>query len=412
MPTADLRIVLAGILAFLFAVPSFAASVAPNVAADDEEVLDPIHHVADGHYLDFSPGPKIQLPRIFIVRDEAGSLGIKFFRSGEAAVASGLFHAPTHDDDADHDTDSDEHADDDSEAAHDDDQDAEHAAADTDSQETQTDEHAAADGEDADGHAEITSLVPASGQLVADLSITRHIVFAWLIAALLFISMVRMARRYSSGVGRETAPKGKWQNTVETMVLFVRDEIARPNIGPTGDRYVPFLLTVFFFILGCNLIGLVPFSATATANITVTAVLAIFTFVVVHWNAKKDYWMHILWPPGIPMIVKPILIPIEIIGIFIKPFVLAVRLFANMTAGHLVILSLIGLIFVFKTIWMAPVSIAFSLFIYLLEILVAFLQAYIFAMLSALYIGAAVEEHDHHEEHHAAEELEHSLSPA
>ena len=365
-------------------------------AADDEE-LDAIHHVADGHYLDFSPGPKVQLPRIFIVRNAEGALGIKFFRSGKAAVASGLFHAPSHDED-DHSSDGDDHSGTDDHAEANDHGDAEYAAA-------------GEDAKDDGGYAEITTLVPTSGELVADLSITRHIVFAWLIGLLLFVSMTRLARRYARGVGRDTAPKGMWQNAVETMVIFVRDEIARPNIGPTGDKYVPFLLTVFFFILGCNLIGLVPFSATATANITVTAVLAIFTFVITHWNAKKDYWMHILWPPGIPMIVKPILIPIEIIGIFIKPFVLAVRLFANMTAGHLVILSLIGLIFVFKTFWMAPVSIAFSLFIYMLEILVAFLQAYIFAMLSALYIGAAVEEHDHHEEHHA-EEVEHSLSPA
>ncbi len=383
---------------FAFQLSSVGNASAEVAASGDDEKLDPIHHVADGHYLDFSPGPKVQLPRIFLIRDGEGSLGLKFFRSGKAAVASGLFHAPA--DHAEDDHAEDDHAEDDHSESESDDG---HAAEATD------DDHA---DEEAGGHGEITSLVPTSGELVADLSITRHIVFAWIVALFLLIALTRIAGRYAKGIGRDTAPKGKWHNAVESMVLFVRDEIARPNIGPTGDKYVPFLLTVFFFILGCNLIGLVPFSATATANITVTAVLAIFTFIITHWNAKKDYWMHILWPPGIPLIVKPILIPIEIIGIFIKPFVLAVRLFANMTAGHLVILSLIGLIFAFKSFGMAPVSIAFALFIYTLEILVAFLQAYIFAMLSALYIGAAVEEHDHHEDHHHADEIEPSLSPA
>jgi F-type H+-transporting ATPase subunit a len=200
-------------------------------------------------------------------------------------------------------------------------------------------------------------------------------------------------------------------NALEALILYVRDEVARPNIGAKADKYVPFLLSLWFLILGANLIGLIPLSVTSTANINVTAVLALFTFFVVQVNGTKDYWQHILWPPGIPTWVKFMLVPVEILGLFIKPFVLAVRLFANMTAGHLVILSFIGLIFTFKGLFgavggfgVAPVSVAFALFIYLIEILVAFLQAYIFVMLSALYIGAAVEEHEHHGNHDADSE--------
>jgi F-type H+-transporting ATPase subunit a len=162
------------------------------------------------------------------------------------------------------------------------------------------------------------------------------------------------------------------------------------------------------------MIGLVPFGATATSNLMVTAVLAVCTFVVIQLNGSKHYWKHIFWPPGVPVLIKPILIPIEFLGIFTKPFALAIRLFANMTAGHLVILSLIGLIFSFSQLFgpgagygVSPVSIAFSLFIYLLELLVAFIQAYIFTMLSALFIGMAIED-----QHHEAPEEGHLPAPA
>ena len=200
-------------------------------------------------------------------------------------------------------------------------------------------------------------------------------------------------------------------------ISFVRNDIAKPNLGDKTDKYLPYLLTAFFFILTCNLLGLVPFGATATSNLMVTVVLATFTFILTQLGGTKDYWMHILWPPGIPTFVKPILMPVEILGILTKPIALAIRLFANMTAGHLVILSLIGLIFSFANIFgpgagygVAPVSIAFALFIYLLELLVSFIQAYVFTMLSALFIGMAVAEHhhdhdeahgDHHADHHA-----------
>jgi F-type H+-transporting ATPase subunit a len=217
-----------------------------------------------------------------------------------------------------------------------------------------------------------------------------------------------LGRRYKKGIGRDTAPRGLFQNLFETLVVFVRDEIAKPNLGHKYERFMPYLLTAFFFILTCNLLGLVPFGATATSNLMVTAVLATFTFLLTQFNGSRDYWLHILWPPGVPTLVKPIMIPVEIVGIFTKPIALAIRLFANMTAGHLVILSLVGLIFTFRNLFgpaagagVSPVSVAFALFIYLLELLVAFIQTYVFTLLSALFIGMAVAEHHDHE--HPAE---------
>ncbi|QXD13990.1 F0F1 ATP synthase subunit A [Rhodocaloribacter litoris] len=323
----------------------------------EEEELDPVHHVADGYYLDFSPFGKAELPRLFVVRRADGRLGFDVFGSTHAALESGRY---------------------------------------------------VAEGGDPGGHGSYLDavIVPAEGELVVDLSITRHLVFAWIGALIVLLIFVSLARRYQRGIGRETAPRGIFQNLFETLIVFVRDEIARPNLGEKAGRYLPYLLSVFFFILTCNLLGLVPFGATATSNLMITAVLAAFTFLLTQFGGSKDYWLHIFWPPGVPTFVKPILIPVEILGIFTKPFALAIRLFANMTAGHLVILSLIGLIFTFRGLFgtgagvgVAPVSVAFSLFIYLLELLVAFIQAYIFTMLSALFIGMAVEEHHHHEAH-------------
>ncbi|NND70596.1 MAG: F0F1 ATP synthase subunit A [Rhodothermales bacterium] len=377
----------------VIAVPAMSAVV----PADDEEELDAVHHVADGDYLDFSPFGKVYLPRIFLIRDADGGIGINFFGSTKKALASGAYHfedlhaaADDHSDD-EHagETEADDHSDD-------------SPASDASAQDAGHDDAADA------GHSEDGILVPVEGDLLLDLSITRHLVFVWFIALLVIVIFSWMARRYAAGIGSDTAPQGKVQNALEAFITWVRDDIARPNIGPKADKYVPYLLTLWFFILGANLIGLVPLGATSTANITITAVLAVFTFVVTNASGTKDYWKHIFWPPGVPLPVKFVLVPIEFIGIFIKPFVLAVRLFANMTAGHLVILSLLGLIFSFKSYFVAPVSVGFALFIYLIEVLVAFLQAYIFVMLSALYIGTAVEEHDHHDHGHG-ESHDHSL---
>ncbi len=226
-----------------------------------------------------------------------------------------------------------------------------------------------------------------------DISITRHVVFMWLAVAILLITFFVVTRKYK----KSFVPHGV-SNVVELLIVFVRDDIARPTIGKGYERFLPYLLTAFFFILTCNFIGLVPWAATATSNISVTATLAILSFIVIQAggmikNGPIGYFKGLI-PHGVPFWLLPIMFVVELLGLFTKPFALAIRLFANMTAGHIVILALLGLIFFLKTAFIAPVSIAFALFIYLLEILVALLQAYIFTMLSSLFIGMAVHQ-DH-----------------
>ncbi len=230
---------------------------------------------------------------------------------------------------------------------------------------------------------------------VLDLSITKNVASMFISVALLLWLFMGMANAYKkNGIA---APKGK-QSFLEPLVIFVRDDIARPNIGAKADKFLPFLLTIFFFIWINNLLGLLPGGANLTGNISTTLVLACITALVVNVNGNKDYWKHIFMPP-VPVALYPIMVPIEMVGVIIKPFALMIRLFANITAGHIVVISLISLIFIFKTMAMAPVSIAFTLFIDVLELLVAFLQAFIFTMLTSLFIGAAVEEHHHDEAH-------------
>ena len=185
---------------------------------------------------------------------------------------------------------------------------------------------------------------------------------------------------------------------VEPLIVFVRDEIGKPMIGEQKyDRYMPYLLTVFFFIWINNIFGLIPIlnGANLSGNIAFTFTLATLTFIITTFSANKNYWEHIFWMPGLPVPMKIFLMPIEIIGIFIKPVSLMIRLFANITAGHVIILALMSLIFVFKTIAIAPVSVAFSLFITVIEVIVTAIQAYIFTILSALYFGMATEEKHH-----------------
>jgi len=192
------------------------------------------------------------------------------------------------------------------------------------------------------------------------------------------------------------APKG-FQSLIEPIILFVRDEIARPNIGYQYGKFMPLLLTMFFFIWINNLLGLIPLfpgGANVTGNIFMTFVLSFITLLVVNLNGNKYYWKHILLP-DVPWWLYPIMIPVEIIGVLSKPFALMIRLYANISAGHIIVLSLIALIFIFKSIALAPVSVAFVLFMDVLELLVAFLQAFIFTMLTALFIGTAVDEHHH-----------------
>jgi F-type H+-transporting ATPase subunit a len=226
-----------------------------------------------------------------------------------------------------------------------------------------------------------------------DISITRHVFFMWVIALLLILILSNVAKSYRKSL----IPKGL-TNFFEILIVFVRDEIVKPTIGHGHERFLPYLLTIFFFILFGNFFGLIPFSATVTSNIAVTATLAAFTFFATQMGGIISHgffgYFKGLIPPGMPVALLPLIIIVEILGLFTKPFALCIRLFANMTAGHVVILSLIGLIFIMQTVYVAPVSVAFALFIYLLEILVALIQAYIFTMLSALFIGMAV-----HQEH-------------
>ena len=226
-----------------------------------------------------------------------------------------------------------------------------------------------------------------------DISITRHVVFLWIVALLLILTFVLVSKSYKKSL----IPQG-FTNFIETIIVFVRDEVVKPAIGHGYEKFLPYLLTAFFFIFYSNFLGLIPFTATVTSNITVTATLAGFTFIatqiggIIH-HGPIGYFKGLI-PPGMPVALLPLIVLVEIVGLFTKPFALCIRLFANMTAGHVVILSLIGLIFIMKTVYFAPISIGFALFIYLLELLVALIQAYIFTMLSSLFIGMAVHQ-DH-----------------
>ena len=233
--------------------------------------------------------------------------------------------------------------------------------------------------------------VSVSNEAPLDFSITKNVTQLLLTAILLIWLFTSIAKAYQSH-GVTSAPKGK-QSFFEPLIVFVRDDIAKGNIGEKSEKFVPYLLTVFFLILINNFLGLIPISANLTGNIAFTLVLSVFTLIIVNINGNKNYWSHIFLPHA-PKAIWPILIPIEIVGILTKPFALMIRLFANITAGHIIVISLVGLIFVFKTIFISPVSVAFALFIDVLECLVAFLQAYIFTMLTALFIGSAVADHN------------------
>jgi F-type H+-transporting ATPase subunit a len=244
--------------------------------------------------------------------------------------------------------------------------------------------------------------LPLKNVNVYDFSLTRNVVQMLLALALLVWILLSVAKRYrEQGSGK--APRGM-QNLMEVLITFVRDEIAKPNLGHNYGKYMPYLLTTFFFILINNLVGLIPGTANVTGNIAFTFVLGIIAFVMILISSNKHYWGHIFNPP-VPMGVKPIMVLVEFIAVFTKPFALIIRLFANMIAGHIIIICLISLIFIFGNIssgigWgFSPVSIAFTVFIYFIEILVAFLQAYIFANLAAVFIGQAFETVHHPGDH-------------
>nr|WP_317042775.1 F0F1 ATP synthase subunit A [Catalinimonas alkaloidigena] len=243
-------------------------------------------------------------------------------------------------------------------------------------------------------HGHITPV--EEGRHVYDLSITKNVASMFLSVILLFVVFFSISGYYKRNPNQP--PRGL-AAFFEPIIIFIRDDIAKPNIGPRYERYLPFLLTIFFFIWFNNLLGLLPGGANLTGNIAVTAVLAFFTLLITLFSGNKNYWSHIVAPPGVPAWLLPIMWPVEILGIFTKPFSLMVRLFANITAGHIIILSLMALIFIFQSFVIGPVSVAFATFMNFLELFVAILQAYIFTMLSAMYFGQAVEEH--HDEAHA-----------
>ena len=247
-------------------------------------------------------------------------------------------------------------------------------------------------------HFELPQFAPVHvGGVTIDLSLTKHVFFLLLGGILLVIAAIATARSYKKSL----VPRG-FVNLMELIIVFIRDEVALPNMGPGGLKYMPYLLTTFFYILVMNLSGLVPYGATATGNIMVTAGLAMIAFFVIQLSAIKAHGLkHYLaeLTGGTPWYLWLIMIPIEILGLFTKPFALCMRLFANMTGGHIVILSLFGLIFMFRSFVVAPVSVLFVVGIYMLELFVAFLQAYVFTMLTSLFMGLGMQQ-QHQEESH------------
>lgn len=228
---------------------------------------------------------------------------------------------------------------------------------------------------------------------VLDLSITKNVAMLLINAALLFLVFTAVAR--GAQKNKNNAPKGI-QSFFEPLIVFVRDEIVKPNIGHHYERYLPYMLTLFFFILFGNLLGLLPGAGNLTGNIAVTMTLAVLTFLITNFSANKAYWSHIFWTPGVPHWLRIVILPVEIVGLFTKPFSLMIRLFVAITAGHIVILGIICLTFIFHSYAVGISASLISLFINLIELLVAGIQAYVFTMFSSLYIGMAVADHDHH----------------
>lgn len=241
-----------------------------------------------------------------------------------------------------------------------------------------------------------------------DVSITKNVVSLFVVVILMILVFMTVAKAYKRNPGQ--APRGL-QSFVEPLIIFIRDDVAKASIGKKHEKFMPYLLTVFFFILFSNLLGLIPImpgGANFTGNIAITACLALITFIITTINGNGHYWRHVFAMPGVPVGVLVILTPIEILGMFLRPFVLMIRLFANITAGHIIALAFYSLIFIFGDngnsvgagLGVSVVSVAFTVFMMFMELLVAFLQAYVFTLLSAIYFGSAVEEH-HHEHDHA-----------
>ena len=247
-------------------------------------------------------------------------------------------------------------------------------------------------------------LIADDGSKVYDFSITKNVLAMLLSITILLWIMLGVAKRYKE-TGSTKAPSG-FQNAVEPVITFIRDEVAKPNLGYKYMKFMPLLLTLFFFIWINNLLGLLPFGFNFTGNIAVTLGLALIAFIVMLVNANKHFWSHLFNPPGVPMGINVLLVLIEVISLFVKPIALTIRLFANILAGHIIILSVIFMIFIFANIstgvgiGFAPVSVAFSIFMFMIELLVAAIQAFIFTNLTAVFIGQAIEEAHHHDDAH------------
>ncbi len=223
-----------------------------------------------------------------------------------------------------------------------------------------------------------------------DFSITKNVAFLLISSTLLLWTFFSVANGYKKNKGK--APKGI-QSFFEPIIIFIRDEVVKPNIGSNYKKYLPYLLSLFFFIWFGNILGLLPGAANLTGNIAVTLVLAVVTFILTNFSGNANYWKHVFWTPGVPLPLRFIILPVEIIGLFTKPFSLMIRLFVAITAGHIVILSLIALTFIFGSYAVGAGSSLIVIFINFIELLVATIQAYVFTMFSAMYIGMAVEDH-------------------
>jgi F-type H+-transporting ATPase subunit a len=247
------------------------------------------------------------------------------------------------------------------------------------------------------GHLELPHFPPIEvGGVTIDLSLTKHVFFLLVSALIITVVLIYAARKSRTS----KVPTGTG-NLIEIFVVFLRDEVALPNMGPGGLRYLPYILTTFFFILMMNLLGLIPYGATSTSNISVTAALAFIAFIMIQVAAiraegLKQYFAHLTG--GVPWMLWPIMIPVEILGLFTKPFALCMRLFANMNGGHIVLLALVGIILLFRSAVIAPLPVFFGAAVLVLEIFVAFLQAYIFVMLTSLFMGFGMQE-EHQEGH-------------
>lgn len=327
--------------------------------------IDILGKLADHHYLDFKPVAKVELPRILKVDGQW-----RFYASTTAALNSG---------------------------------------------DGWTDPYYVDHPADVRYKSDGATIAPATYELVGtqgqtiefDFSITSHLVWFAMSGVLVLIVFGRMASKYDRRNAAGLLPKGAFMNLFEVLVIFIRDEVALVNIGPEKYlKYTPYLLTVFFMILFMNLFGLAPWGVSATSDVMITAVLALATFTITQVAGTKDYWKHVLIMPGVPKFMLVILTPVEILGLFIKPFALTIRLFANMAAGKMLVLSIIGMIFMFAEIFgdtvglvSAAVWIPFTVFIYAIKIFASFLQAYIFTMFSAMFIGLAAADHSHDHEH-------------